>query len=504
MKRKLTAYLLAGALALAPVCGSYAPAMSAYAYTLEATPKSVSVPKTVIAVGETMRIKIEWTNGALPENIEYSSHDDDIAAVSADGVITGVDTGITEIYVDIPSLGKSYTLTVSVSDEVTANHEYPLCDLQPGSKLLAGDILVDSDESEVKTVDLLNDKGEFTVISLSTGDYTMQSDAMVVGLDGIILYIVPLGEGYRYTDITLLSEGDVIDRDTFLITHGYSVNGRVHPVFLKSYYDKYIGEGEIRVKSIDHERMKAELEAVSTEKPVLRGDANGDGVFGIADVITFSKWLLGDTTAEIPDWKALDLNSDGVLDTFDLIPMREELCTAIKETAEPMLMILDYSITEDPEKGWGSEFAVRVIDSMGAVHSKSFDTAYTANESLPDVWWEAYGEEIMAAGETEPLIVDPAHLAEVNALAARGNELKEASQELMDMSIEDYGLKTLSVFEHTDNGLVPVPIAMIGDESWWADDRNAQEVITMMMENDYYSDSFIIRFYKKNHSVPEE
>ena len=119
MKRQIKAFILAGAIAITPVCGSLTPAMSTAALTITATPTSVTIPKGVIAVGETMRIEFKWSTGAVPDTIRFSSHDDDIASVDQDGVITGVDTGITEIYVDIDSIGKRiHPLFIEIRDSI--------------------------------------------------------------------------------------------------------------------------------------------------------------------------------------------------------------------------------------------------------------------------------------------------------------------------------------------------------------------------------------------------
>ncbi|MDE6797136.1 MAG: leucine-rich repeat protein [Ruminococcus sp.] len=61
------------------------------------------------------------------------------------------------------------------------------------------------------------------------------------------------------------------------------------------------------------------------EKNTATGDMNGDKEFNISDVLTLQKYLLGGSDTEITDWKQADLNSDGVLDVFDLVLMRKKL-----------------------------------------------------------------------------------------------------------------------------------------------------------------------------------
>ena len=58
------------------------------------------------------------------------------------------------------------------------------------------------------------------------------------------------------------------------------------------------------------------------EDTVLKGDANGDGEFGIADAVILSKWILSDAQTDIKSWKSADLNNDNQLDAIDLCIMK--------------------------------------------------------------------------------------------------------------------------------------------------------------------------------------
>jgi len=57
----------------------------------------------------------------------------------------------------------------------------------------------------------------------------------------------------------------------------------------------------------------------------VRGDANADGGFSIADAVLLQEWLLGKPDTDIADWNAADLSGDESLDTFDLCMMRDML-----------------------------------------------------------------------------------------------------------------------------------------------------------------------------------
>lgn len=62
-----------------------------------------------------------------------------------------------------------------------------------------------------------------------------------------------------------------------------------------------------------------------TDTPIVSGDADGDGVLTITDLILFQKWLLCVPGAEISNGQAVDLNGDGTLDVFDLALMKRAL-----------------------------------------------------------------------------------------------------------------------------------------------------------------------------------
>ncbi len=61
------------------------------------------------------------------------------------------------------------------------------------------------------------------------------------------------------------------------------------------------------------------------EQNTTIGDMNGDNEFNVADVVTFQQYLLGTSDTEVSDLKNADLNSDGLLDSFDLCLMKKKL-----------------------------------------------------------------------------------------------------------------------------------------------------------------------------------
>ncbi|WP_298481764.1 carbohydrate-binding protein [uncultured Ruminococcus sp.] len=64
-----------------------------------------------------------------------------------------------------------------------------------------------------------------------------------------------------------------------------------------------------------------------TEKEMVKGDVNADGVFDVADVVMMQKWLL--CAGELTDWKAGDLYGDNMINAFDLCLMKQMLKESI-------------------------------------------------------------------------------------------------------------------------------------------------------------------------------
>ena len=75
-------------------------------------------------------------------------------------------------------------------------------------------------------------------------------------------------------------------------------------------------------------RLSADATITAVYGTDIRGDVNADGSFNISDLVLLQKWLTADSDAELSCWQNGDLNSDEVVDVFDLIAMRRELLNA--------------------------------------------------------------------------------------------------------------------------------------------------------------------------------
>ena len=74
-----------------------------------------------------------------------------------------------------------------------------------------------------------------------------------------------------------------------------------------------------------YENVYSKLPAEPATPPRVSGDVNADGSFGVADLVTLQKWLLGAHDTLLVDWQAGDLCVDSKIDTFDLSVMRRKI-----------------------------------------------------------------------------------------------------------------------------------------------------------------------------------
>lgn len=95
-----------------------------------------------------------------------------------------------------------------------------------------------------------------------------------------------------------------------------------------------ITEGDEKSESIKIKlTSNATVKAVYATDSVI-GDVNADGDFNVADIVMMQKWLGGDKSTELANWKAGDLCEDGILDVFDMVEMRRELLSSMRTSDE--------------------------------------------------------------------------------------------------------------------------------------------------------------------------
>ena len=237
------------------------------AYQLIASLQGVSIFKDTLAIGESAQLELNWSNGAHPE-VTYASSDENVATVDQDGIVTGIADGTATISVSYYDGKVSKTLDITVSGDVQKSIVYNTSELSLGDVVHKYDILHYDNKNKGSSANVVNTKGSYDLVFINEKDYILPFDAEYVGDWGTCMYLAPDIEGITYLDGRTLNVGDVIDRNTHLLCYDYYIksadnsNRMTYPVFLPKYYSQYIGDGEIRVSSIDHDTKTIELESV--------------------------------------------------------------------------------------------------------------------------------------------------------------------------------------------------------------------------------------------------
>lgn len=275
MTKSLKSMLLAACILTTSTPGLMS-APTTYAYTqLIASLQEISIFKDTLAIGEKAQLELTWSNGAHPEVI-YSSSDESVATVDQDGIVTGIANGTATITVSRLDGKNTKTLDISVSSDVEKSIVYNTSELNLGDKLCKYDILHYDNKNKGANANVVNTKGSYDLVFINEKDYVLPFDAEFVGDWGSCMYLAPDIEGITYLDGRKLNVDDVIDRNTHLLCYDYyiksadSSNRMTFPVFLPEYYGKYIGNGEIRLSSIDHDSKTIELKSVPVDSPASK------------------------------------------------------------------------------------------------------------------------------------------------------------------------------------------------------------------------------------------
>lgn len=275
MKKKLLSVLIAGGICLASVPHYQFTSSSISAYQLIASLRSVTLPKDVLAVGESKKLVFEWSNGAIPE-ILYSSSDESVATVDEDGTVTGISDGVAVITVKTPrgTTGEynSTEIEVPVSSDARMSKDYCNKDLKLHQILYKYDTIYhdQNDSSSSIGYSYITEKGNIT-----NDSFTPQNDfKLILPYDvevikaGFELILAPQTDSIKYIYPDSLKTGDIVDRTAVLLLYNeYSVNGLSFAAYTPNLYSRYIGEGTIKVKDINHDSKTITFEAVGNDVP---------------------------------------------------------------------------------------------------------------------------------------------------------------------------------------------------------------------------------------------
>ena len=261
MKKKVLSVLLAGCICCPMMAMASYGETPVHALTIIASVTNISVFKDTIAVGESVQLELEWSTGA-EQMVYYSSSDESIATVDQNGLVTGIGNGTAIITLSHSNIGTDKTIAINVSEDAESSKTYNTSELTLEAKLKKYDTLHYTGTGAGSCLNVVNTEGGYDLVYLNSEDYVLPFDAEIVGIDGLVMYVAPDIEGITYLDGRTLSVGDTIDRNTHLLCYDYHINNNVLPVFLPDYYDKYIGDGTIKVKAIDHDEKTITLESV--------------------------------------------------------------------------------------------------------------------------------------------------------------------------------------------------------------------------------------------------
>ncbi len=112
------------------------------------------------------------------------------------------------------------------------------------------------------------------------------------------------------------------------------------------------------------------------------GDANGDGVFSVADAVIFAKWLLCEPDTMLPNWKACDFNGDGRLDARDFALMKRALMQ--NSEIRMLLTVESYGYDEDGSYLGGGQSSQLFSVKKGDIFYESPFGTWTQNAMQSD------------------------------------------------------------------------------------------------------------------------
>ncbi len=160
------------------------------------------------------------------------------------------------------------------------------------------------------------------------------------------------------------------------------------------------------------------------------GDINGDGSFGVSDVVLLQKWMLSVPDTHLANWWAADFNYDNRLDVFDLCLMKRALIEKMNEnlqnvdTSFKLQSVADIRTNGDSHKKWMG-FIARSEDDLKDIIQK--------NESVS-------ADEISIEGIDNNVFNDKS-IVIVYSICKSGN-----SYSIIDnMSIKDTGIDASTV-----------------------------------------------------------
>ncbi len=167
----------------------------------------------------------------------------------------------------------------------------------------------------------------------------------------------------------------------------------------------------------------------------IEGDLDGDGTFGKADAILFSKWLLGHSNVKLANWRAADFTKDGKLDAVDFSLMKRALMQ--------------------------KEDALFIVERENAWVNQQQTDAYTS-AMLKDM---------------------PEAVSLIEKISQKADVLQRADTISWDYLIDDYGADTLYLPLKNDNGSTEkLMLSTFGSGNSVLDDPDVLALVRILCE----------------------
>jgi len=175
------------------------------------------------------------------------------------------------------------------------------------------------------------------------------------------------------------------------------------------------------------------VNAVSEEK--LMGDANGDGRFNAADVVSVQKWLMG--TGAMTARDTVDFCADGVINSFDYILMLK----ALRESGEAYN--LPYSVKT---KNLCDEY------ESSAVKGAKADEAFISGQT--EFYLELMQKTVDSENEGKNILISPYSVMQALAMTANGadSNTREEMENVLGGGME---LEKLNEYLYTQRSSQP-------------------------------------------------
>ncbi|EWM52174.1 dockerin type I repeat-containing protein [Ruminococcus flavefaciens] len=260
--------------------------------------------------------------------------------------------------------------------------------------------------------------------------------------------------------------------------------------------------------SFDVDLMPSFIGKEECDKPVL-GDCNGDGVFGISDVVHFQKWMIG--AVSLKKAENADMNKDGELDIFDLINMKKQLINGTSEFSgivadpKPMLAVIYLN------RAWGLSRRVTVYDENGTGYSLD-QTAFSKNSEIDfDDFYPVMGDNTDWYDKMKAVMESPyakkTRISDESTIRARkmsadidkyvGSELGE----FMGM-YNDYGMNQYYLIGSGKNGDPEfVNFFAYGDMAGISTNKELKDFAKYLGYSNDIIESYQLTFFKYNSAV---